>query len=387
VGQPRLRVLHITTVPVSLRFLRGQGPFMAKRGIDLTAVSSPGASLQEFGRSEGVPVFAVPMTREIAPLDDARALPRLVRVIRAARPDIVHVHTPKASLLGSMAATIARVPRRIYHLRGLRLAGASGPKAKVLEAAERLTMAMATDVVAVSPSLRAEVESRGLLPLGKARVLANGSGQGVDAEHFDPSRFDEDWRERRRAQLGYAPETVVFSFVGRATRDKGVEELRRAWALVRERVPAARLRFVGPFEAGDAVSPDTAAALAADPTVHLVGPVDDPLEEYAVSDVVVLPTYREGFPNVPLEAAAMGLPAVATRVTGCVDAVVHGQTGLLVDAMKVEPLAEAMVSYALDRERRGRHGGAGRARVVRDYRREPIWEALAALYEESTGHG
>ena len=382
-GAGRLKVLHITTVPMSLRFLRGQAPFMARRGIELAAVTSPGPGIDEFRRSEGARVIEVPMTREIAPLDDARSLPELIRVVRALRPDIVHVHTPKASLLGLMAARVAGISRRIYHLRGLRLAGATGWAARVLEAAERLTMAMATDVVAVSPSLRAEVERRGLLPAGKTRVLAKGSGQGVDSAHFDPARFDAGWRGQRRSAMGYEDETVVFTFVGRATRDKGIEELGRAWRRVRDQVPGARLRLVGPFEPGDAVSQDTADALAADPSVALVGPVGDPIEEYAIGDVVVLPTYREGFPNVPLEAAAMGLPTVATRVTGCVDAVVDGETGLLVPAKDESALAAAMSRYGLDPELRREHGRAGRDRVVRDFRPEPIWAELAALYEES----
>lgn len=377
-----LRVTHVTTVPMSLMFLRGQTAYMRERGIELSFVSSPGPELDEFGAAEGAPTYAVPMERRITPLKDLVAVARLYRHFRSTKPDIVHAHTPKGGLLGTIAATLARVPTRIYHMRGLPSMGATGVKRTLLEAAERVSCGLASTVLCVSPSLREEAIRLDLVSPSRIRVPAGGSGQGVDTARFDPSRFGAEDRAAIRAAMGIPRDALVFGFVGRIVRDKGIHELAEAWAAVRAELPQAHLLLVGPFEPQDPVDPSVRAQLERDARVTLLGPTDDTPRAYAAMDVAVLPSYREGFPNVPLEAAAMELPVVATRIPGCVDAVEDGVTGACVAPRCASELKSAMLRYGTDPALRRRHGRAGRVRAQRAFRRETIWEAIAGVYLE-----
>jgi glycosyltransferase involved in cell wall biosynthesis len=368
------------TVPVSLFFLSGQVSFMRASGLDVHAIASPDTYLASFGEQEGIPVYAVPMTRSITPLQDSRALWRLWRLLRRLRPDIVHAHTPKGGLLGMIAATLARVPIRVYHVRGLPFVTASGWRKRLLKTTERASCALAHRVLAVSHSMRRIAVAEGLCAAEKIAVLAGGSGNGVDATgRFGPQPAHV--RRDARARLGIPQDALVVGFVGRVVREKGAVELATAWKALREIEPRLHLLLVGRVETEDAVPREVLAELQADPRVHLTGvdPNTPPL--YAAMDVVALPTYREGFPNVALEAAAMGLPIVATSVPGCVDAVVDGVTGTLVPARDAGALASALGGYLADPALRGRHGAAARARVVAAFRREVIWEALETEYD------
>jgi glycosyltransferase involved in cell wall biosynthesis len=376
-----VRLLHLTTVPMSLTFLRGQPGFLAARGMEVQALSSPGPELRAFGQVEGVPVHGVRMLRQISPLHDLGALLRIVRVIRRVRPHVVHAHTPKGGLLGMLGAAIAGVPVRVYHMRGLPMATATGGRRALLRAAERVSCALAHRVLCVSPSLREVALAEGLCAPEKIAVPGGGSGQGVDAAgRFDPARLPEGTRAAVRAGFGIPAEAPVVGFIGRIVRDKGVAELAEAWSRLRDAFPGARLLLVGPFEPQDPLPPGVEAALREDPRGVLAGEDWDTPRLYAAMDVVVLPSYREGFPNVPLEAAAMELPVVATRVPGCVDAVADGETGTLVPARDAAGLESALRAYLADPSLRRAHGRAGRARVMREFRRELVWEALFAEY-------
>jgi glycosyltransferase involved in cell wall biosynthesis len=295
----------------------------------------------------------------------------------------VHAHTPKGGLLGMISAAVTHVPVRIYHMRGLPYMTAKGRKRALLKMTERVSCALAHRVICVSHSIRDVAIQDRICQPKKIVVMGGGSGNGVDASgRFNPDRFDVDARgEARRALgIGIGEDDLVIGFVGRIVRDKGVEELATAWSSIRVSHPSARLVLVGPLEAQDPISNETLTTLVADRRVIMTGSVIDISPMYPLFDLVVLPTYREGFPNVPLEAAAMELPVVATLIPGCIDAVQDGVTGTLVPARDADALREAIGRYLDDPSLRQQHGKAGRERVLRDFRQEVIWEAIYQEY-------
>jgi glycosyltransferase involved in cell wall biosynthesis len=376
----RTRLLHITTVPVSFTFLHGPVDFVIARGVKVHALSSPGPELGAFGQRHDIPTYAVEMPRRITPLGDLRAVQQIIRVIRQVQPHIVHAHTPKGGLLGMIAAAAARVPVRIYHMRGLPVLGARGLKRVLLRTTERLSCRMAHRVICVSHSLRDVAIADRICSPDKITVLAGGSGQGVDATRFNPSRLQPGTGAATRERLGLPSNAVVMGFVGRLVRDKGVGELEAAWRVLRFEHPELRMLLVGPWEDQDPVPDGVRDRLEADPRVHLVGMDWNTPALYAAMDLVALPSYREGFPNVPLEAAAMGLPVVATDVPGCRDAVEDGVTGTLVPPRDTVRLTGALRSYILSSDLRTLHGAAGRERVLRSFRQEAIWEEMFEEY-------
>lgn len=375
----RLRLVHVTTVPQTLLFLSGQSAYLRARGIDVVAVSSPGDALRRFGEQERVPCHAIRMERAISPLRDLVALARLVACFVRLRPDVVDAHTPKGGLLGMVAAWLAGVPVRVYHVHGLRFTTATGLRRRVLRATERVAAALATRVLVVSPSVAAAAAEEALFRPGRTRVLLGGSINGVDAAgRFRPAAPGE--RRAARASLGIPEDAEVIGFVGRLCREKGLAELAEAWRALREEHPRAHLVLVGEREPQDPLPAVAAALLDGDPRVHAAGFAWDVPRHLRAMDLVALPSWREGFPVVPLEAAAMGLPVVATRVAGCVDAVVDGVTGALVPARDAGALAAALGAYLRDPSLRARHGAAGRERVLRDFEQARLWQALHEEY-------
>jgi lipopolysaccharide/colanic/teichoic acid biosynthesis glycosyltransferase len=270
---------------------------------------------------------------------------------------------------------------RVYQVCGLPLETAGGALRLVLRICERISCALAHRVICASASLRQVLLAEGLCAPGKCLTLVGRASHGVDAErHFHPARVPMELVNELRERLGLSAGTPVVGYVGRLARDKGLAELEGAWRLLRQRHPALHLLLVGGTDVRTPVSANVLSRLREDPAVHLVGRVQDTAPFYALMDVVALPTYREGLPTVPLEAAAMMLPVVATRTTGCVDAVADGVNGLLVAARSAPALADALDGYLRDPALRRRHGLAGRERVLAEFRREPIWAATHSEY-------
>jgi glycosyltransferase involved in cell wall biosynthesis len=376
-----IKLLHITTVPDSLYFLTNQVGYMKTRGFEVQALSSPGELLDRFAAQEDINVHAIEMPRRITPIQDIRSIIRLWQCIRQIQPQIVHTHTPKGGLLGTIAAWLARVPVRVYHIHGLPLMTAKGYKRLLLRWSEKLSCLLANQVFCVSHSIREVVVSEGLCPTAKVQVLLRGSINGVDAiNRFNQANVGEANRQEICNQYDIPPDALVVGFVGRIVRDKGMAELVSAWKILCKEFPKLHLLMVGDFEPQDSVSPEVEHVLKNDSRIHLTGMAWNTPQLYAAMDVLVLPTYREGFPVVPLEAAAMQLPIVATRIPGCIDAVQDGITGTLVPARNAEALVEAIRAYLNNPELRLQHGQAGRDRVLRDFRQEAIWEALYQEY-------
>lgn len=377
-----LRLLHVITAPDSLIFFDGQLAFMKRHGFEISMIVSPGPAVDEFSRREGVRIYPVTMPRRMSPVQDAVALGQVYHTIREMEPDVVHAHTAKAGLLGMLAAAMARTPARIYQMRGLLMSTAQGNRRRLFATTERLACAASHHVVCNSHSLRNIVVRAGLCPAEKIEVLLAGSGNGVDSSvRFNPDALSIEDRTAVRQELGLKAGALVVGFVGRLVRDKGVRELTGAWRQIREQVPTAHLVVAGPFEPRDPVSPADRDFLESDPRIHLLGFRRDLPRIYAALDLLLLPTYREGFPNVLLEAQSMQIPLVSTLVEGCVDAVEDGVSGLLVPPGDASALATAALAYLNDPALRARHGSAGRDRVLRLFQRERLWEALLEVYD------
>jgi glycosyltransferase involved in cell wall biosynthesis len=280
-----------------------------------------------------------------------------------------------------LAATITRVPVRHYLVRGLPLATASWWQMPALWILERICCILAHQVQCVSSSLRDDVVRRGLCSEDKCVVVLKGSSNGVDAEtFFNPESATQGQRAALRARLGLAQSAVVVGFVGRLCRDKGIIELAAAWAEVTGLCPQAGLLVLGPMEASDAATKDAIDSLNASPRVRVIKSFLESREHYGAMDVLVLPSHREGFPNVCLEAAAMSLPVVTTDAVGCRDAVIDGVTGRIIPTGNWNLLARAIQDYVESPEMRTAHGVAGRNRVLRDYRPIDLWRAQSHLF-------
>lgn len=375
-GRP-LRIVYGITVPQSAAtLLRGQLGWFRDQGWDVHLVTSPGEPLDTVAKREGVTVHPLPMERDTDPAKDVVALLRWIRLLRRLRPDVLNVGTPKAGLLGSIAGWVTRVPRRVYIMRGLRLEGArSRAQLAVLWLAERLTVLLATDVVCVSHSLREEAVGWRLFGRRKRPiVIGHGSSNGVNPERWDPGLAAVD-RDAVREEWKAAPEDLVVGFVGRISFDKGVQDLLEAFRSLDD-VPV-KLMLLGPVEdpaLGEAVANLGGNAIRVDDWTF------DPYEAYVGMDVFCLPTRREGFPNVVLEAALAGKPTITTRATGSRDSVVPGVTGWLVDTGDVPQLVAAIRACEEDREGVVAAGRAARERALRDFRPADIWTGLQAVY-------
>jgi glycosyltransferase involved in cell wall biosynthesis len=375
----QLTIVHLTTVPISLVYLLGHLRAQVMAGHLVHVISSPGPELERFCLEAGAAPHAVKIPRQIDPLGDLCALVRLSRELRRINPDVVHAHTPKAGLLGMIAAWRAGVPVRLYHCHGLRYETASGVKRRVLQAAEKAACGFASQVLTVSESMRRLMVAEELCPEAKLQVPGHGSIGGVDAEdRFRPANPSQ--REAARRSLGIPVDALVLGFVGRLVRDKGIVELFRAWRSLRDRMPNLHWLVVGPFEEGDPIPAEVRASMRSDDHVHLTGLDWDTPRLFGAMDVLALPSYREGFPVVVLEAGAMEIPVVASRATGCADSVVDGVTGALVEIGDSGQLEEELARYLEDAALRRAHGKAARQRVLSHFQPGRLHQAVLSLY-------
>jgi glycosyltransferase involved in cell wall biosynthesis len=374
------KLLFAVTVSMSCGLYRGMLRYLEDAGFATTLVSAPGAQLNEVSSSQGAAGVAVPMEREIRPLHDLVSLWRLYRTMRAARPDVVDASTPKAGLLGSLAAMLARVPCRVYTLRGLRMETATGLKRLVLWLAERLACACAHRVVPVSESLRLRAIGLKLVSPEKARSLGNGSC-GVDTERFTPKNRRTEPVAQLRRTLNLAGHETVIGFAGRFVKDKGIRELVEAFRELSTTHANLRLLLVGDFETGDPVEPQIREYIESTATILRPGFVGDTAPYYGLMDVFVLPTYREGFPQVCLEAQASAVPVVTTTATGAIESVVDGITGVLVPVGDSQALARAIAQLLADPALRQKMGKAARERTEREFVQDAIWETMIRNYQ------
>jgi lipopolysaccharide/colanic/teichoic acid biosynthesis glycosyltransferase len=409
----RPRLLNVVTSSLMVGKLPGQLQYLHERGFDVTIVSPGGEGLDQMARLDGVRTVELPMARQIAIFRDVASLWRLVRTIRRLRPAITNVGTPKAGLLAGLAAWMNRVPCRVYTLRGLRFETTNGLKRRLLVCAERLACYFAHRVICVSHSLRDKAIANRLTTSDKTVVFGSGGSNGVDVERFAPAPDTASKAAELRRHLGIPAGAPVVGYVGRLTRDKGIPELVDAFIALGKRFPDLRLLLVGRFEDEDPLPAETRRQI--ETNAHVIVPghrrhhpeasdlrraeprregwlVEDAAPYYAVMNVFVLPSRREGLPNVILEAQAAGKPVVAARATGIVDVVTDGETGLLVPVGSATRLSKAAARLLDDRDLADQLARAGQRRVRCEFRQERIWAALhdeyrALLHKSRAGSG
>jgi glycosyltransferase involved in cell wall biosynthesis len=366
--------------------LRGQLKFLNQYFQVIGATGFDQKHFVEIGKREGIKMINVEMARDISPLKDLAALWKLFKVFQAEKPLIVHTQTPKAGLLGMVAARLAGVPIRLHTVGGLPLLGASGLKRKVLNAMERITYSCAHKVYPNSKGLKNIILDLNFCNSRKLKVLANGGSNGVDTDYFYPE-FDGDpaaARRRLRQQYNVDLNDFVFLFVGRIAREKGIEELVTSFENLQRQTPNQRLRlmFIGTFEEFyGAIGETLKNRIRNNPGILHLGRFDDVRPFYLISDVYVFPSYREGFPNTLLEAGAMGLPAIATNINGCNEIISEGLNGILIPPQQAQPLETAMKTMIVDEGKRKEIASRSRKVIEEKFKRQVLWHALLEEYE------
>jgi len=378
------KLIRITTVPISLeKLLAGQLAFMQQH-FQVKAISSEKERLQRFGKKNKLPVFFIEMTRQITPWADVKALIKLVRFLKKEQPQIVHTHTPKAGIVGMLAAKIAGVPIRLHTVAGLPLMESTGKKRWLLNQVEQLTYAFATKVYPNSQGLYDFILQEKFTTPNKLKIIGKGSSNGINTAHFDPQLYSETQKENLRQDLGIKKNDFVYVFVGRLVGDKGINELVKAFRNLKFKIKNSKLLLVGPLETElDPLQPTTLQEIEENPRILSVGYQEDVRPYLAISDVLTFPSYREGFPNVVMQAGAMGLPAIVTNINGCNEIVVEDKNGLLIPTKNSQALEVAMQKLRSNPEVYQHLKNNAREMICSKYVQELVWEALLVEYQNS----
>lgn len=379
------KLIRITTVPISLKvLLRGQHRFMQENGFEVIGVSSPGRELDDVHHEEGIRTETVEMTRVISPLKDLKSLWLFYKLCKKERPLMVHSHTPKAGIIGMLGAKLAGVPIRLHTVAGMPLMESAGLKRKILNFVERFTYACATKVYPNSRGLYDFILKEGFTSPQKLHVIGTGSSNGIDTSFYARDQVAADQLRRLRSELNISEDDFVFIFVGRLVTDKGINELIEAFSAVKSASPRSiKLLLVGSLESElDPLAPKTLEIMAQDKDIIAVGFQKDVRPYLALAHCLAFPSYREGFPNVVMQAGAMELPCIVSDINGCNEIVEHGQNGVIVPPKDAGALAHAMAAMAQHPELCAQYKQKSRQMIQSRYEQVVVWSALLQEYRQ-----
>lgn len=370
------KIILGVTVGGSSRLLDGQVSYFIEKGYEVYLMSPDHFKEHLFCEREGCIHLPVAIEKEISPVKDLKAISQIVKHLKAVKPDIVNVGTPKMGLLGLIGAKIAGVKNRIYTCRGLRYETETGVKLKILKAMEKLSVKLSVKTIYVSPSSYKKSLKDNIADEKKAVIIGKGSSNGVDINTFDREKVNTSEREQLVEKYNLSGK-IVIGFVGRVSQHKGAFELVDAFEEVYKLHPDTRLIMMGHIDCPDEFKEryETHPGV-----IHI--PFQDKVALYmSLFDIFVLPSWREGFPNVPIQAAAMGLPVIVSNATGCVDAVNEGYNGLVFQKKKSKELKKALLKYVENSDLRKKHGANGRL-WAENFTSTTIWDGLEELYKE-----
>ncbi len=374
------KLFRVTTVPESLKILlKGQHKFISTKGFEVIGVSSAGSTLYEVSKEEEIRVIEIEMSRKITPINDFFSVYHLYKVIKKEKPIIVHSHTPKAGIVSMLAAKLANVPIRLHTVAGLPLMEATGMKRKVLNFVEKVTYACATNVYPNSKGLYQFIVNEKLVSSKKIKVIADGSSNGIDTTYFDSERISEDQRSEFRTKLNIQKTDFVFVFVGRLVGDKGINELIDAFSKIKN--SKVKLLLVGGLEPDlDPLFNHTINEIKTNSNIISVGFQSDVRPYFAISHCLVFPSYREGFPNVVMQAGAMGLPSIVSNINGCNEIIEEGINGTIIPSKDIELLFSSMQKIINDDVWRNQLASNARDKIVSRYEQKLVWDAILNEY-------
>lgn len=375
----KTKIIRTSTVAMSLNLLlKGQLKFLSKH-FDVLAVSGYDADLETVKNREGVPIVSITMKRSIAPFQDLISLYRLYKLFKKEQPTIVHSITPKAGLLSMVAAKYANVPVRIHTFTGLVFPAKKGLFQKLLILMDKVLCWHATHIIPEGAGVKQDLLDNKITnkPL---EVIANGNVNGIDTTFFNSNTISEQQQQSLRNELGIDSSDFVFVFIGRLVTDKGINELVRAFLSLA--IPNCKLLLVGSFETEDPLQPETLKAIQQNDSILSVGFQQDIRPYLVISDCLVFPSYREGFPNVVMQAGAMGLPSIVTDINGSNEIIIDGFNGTIVPSKDVTALLRAMIRMKEDETWRSQLQSNARSSIITRYEQKMVWEALLIKYKE-----
>ena len=376
------KLIRITTVPTSLKILlKGQHRFMSEKGFEVIGISSQGKELNEVHDDEGINVIPIHMSRKITPLQDINSLWKMYKFIKQEQPQIVHTHTPKAGIIGMLAAKLAGVPIRLHTIAGLPLMEAVGNKRKVLDFVEKLTYSSATKVYPNSKGLYDFILQNNYTSIDKLKVIGEGSSNGIDTKFFSSQYFSQENQAQLNMKLNIQQDDFVFVFVGRLVGDKGINELIEAFSQLT--IPNSKLLLVGHLESDlDPLLSETVKEIETNPNIISVGFQKDVRPYFTISDCLVFPSYREGFPNVVMQAGAMGLPSIVSNINGCNEIIIEGENGTIIPVKDSEAIKSAMLKMIEDKEFYFKLKENSRSMIQSRYEQAVVWQALLEEYTQ-----
>ena len=379
------KLVRVTTVSISMdKLLHGQLRFMSTN-FEVVAISSDREYLERVGVREGVRTFPIDMSRKITPLADFFAICKLYFFLRKEKPLLVHSHTPKAGLVAMIASKLAGVPHRLHTVAGLPLLETIGLKRAILNWVEKLIYVCATNVYPNSLGLQEIIVQNKFCHSSKLKVLGNGSSNGIDIEYFNPSLFTESQNLSLRQKLHIGHSDFVYVFVGRLVSDKGINEMVAAFERHQTQHSLSKLLLVGDYEADlDPLLPNTLQAIKTNDAIITTGFQSDVRPYLALSNALVFPSYREGFPNVVMQAGAMGLPCIVTDINGCNEIIKEGVNGVIVSVKNTDNLLLFMNEFVDNSQLFKQLQANSRAMIAKRYNQQVIWEAIKKEYIQLT---
>jgi len=377
------KLVRITTVPVSLRLLlKGQMKYMKEHGFEVVMISSPGDDAAIVEQQEECEMITIPMERKVSLFADVQSLFRLIRILKNLEPDIVHTHTPKAGLLGMLAAKFAGVPVRLHTVAGLPWMEAKGVSRQILKLMERITAFAAHKVYPNSKGLYDFLKKEKIVSnQDKLKLLGNGSSNGIDCNYFSSSQVAPEIIHQLKIESRFQEGSWVWIFAGRLVREKGIHELLQAFSRIQEQFPADQLWLLGEEEVErDPLLQEDRDMIHAHPQIKHWGFQKDVRPYMAAAQVLVFPSYREGLPNVPLQAGAMECALIVSDINGCNEIVEHGENGLLVPTKDTEAVFQSMLTLRNNEALQKTFAKKSREKIMSLYSREHVWELLENEY-------